>query len=356
MRATIGKTSLLVSAVLGCGSSEPPTSNFTPPVAPPLETVNYSLLGSGKLAFHRIGPLTDTYSAVYVIDASGMSSSMIPGSELWFGPALSPDGGRVAYTDDVFGTTGLDVFVSNLQGAGTRRVTQWSGHEGPPTWTPDGARIISTGGDNAFIDQIYSVSPVQNATDRTALTNWTLPPTGQEFRCPVVVDPETRVVASPQGLLAFACVFGEVNVLSASGVLFATYRPDRTNRQQWPNMFSASWSPDGARVAFIETISDADLGLRIHAINLKVMNADGTNVQTIVTVSTAGSNAGVGGGWIGPNNLSLCWMPDGSRLVFTVPQSEMSRHLWVVRADGTGLAQLTTAPGVWDRSVSCSGS
>jgi Tol biopolymer transport system component len=82
------------------------------------------------------------------------------------------------------------------------------------------------------------------------------------------------------------------------------------------------------------------------------MNADGSNVTTIAT--GAGSNAHALGGWIGANNLSLCWMPDGSRLVFTVPESELIGHIWVVHADGTGLAQLTSAPGAWDRSISCS--
>ena len=86
------------------------------------------------------------------------------------------------------------------------------------------------------------------------------------------------------------------------------------------------------------------------------MNADATNLTTLASVSLPPSAmVQAGGGWSGPNNMSVCWMPDGSRLVFVIPESTLVGHIWVVRADGTGLAQLTSAPGVYDRSVSCSG-
>ena len=85
------------------------------------------------------------------------------------------------------------------------------------------------------------------------------------------------------------------------------------------------------------------------------MSADGNKVSTVATFPIAqGTRVGTLGGYIGWNNKSICWMPDGSRLVFNVPETDVVGHLWVVRRDGTGLTQLTNAPGVWDRSVSCS--
>ena len=131
---------------------------------------------------------------------------------------------------------------------------------------------------------------------------------------------------------------------------FSAYVPSRKDSRRSPRVFAPTWSPDGARVAFIETTSDSATNTRV-ALALKVMNADGTNVTTLVTREGLAQG---GGEWSGPNNLSICWLPDGSRLVFNIPETTMVGHLWVVRADGSGLAQLTSKPGVWDRSVSCS--
>jgi dipeptidyl aminopeptidase/acylaminoacyl peptidase len=168
----------------------------------------------------------------------------------------------------------------------------------------------------------------------------------------MIIDNEELVAVSTQGMLAFACFFGEMDVLSSNGTLSASYAPARGDRRHWPNIFAPSWSPDGTRLAFVQTTSDSAANYALIGLAVNVMNADGSNVTTVASVQA--SSDGVGGGWIGTNNFSLCWMPDGSRLVFNVPESTLVGHIWVVRADGTGLAQLTTAPSVWDRSVSCS--
>lgn len=156
-------------------------------------------------------------------------------------------------------------------------------------------------------------------------------------------------------MLAFACLTSEIDVLSASGSLSASYVPSRADRSHWPNVFAPAWSPDGSKVAFIETTSNVDANLLVSSYALRVMNADGTNVTTLASVPiAAAANVFPGGGWFGHNNSSLCWMPDGSRLVFTIPETQLVGHLWVVLANGTGLTQLTSAPFVWDRSPSCS--
>ena len=354
MKAFFTSVVLLVG-LLGCrASSDGATNPFPLPVVPPLESVPYALLGSGKVAFERIGG-SGGYGAIYVIDATAMSSAHVFDNTVTWGPVLSPNGLRLAYSAWTDGNTLYDVYVANIDGTGVQAATRFPQLEGPPTWSPDGAKIVvaaEAGG--SLIFDVYSQSPVANPGDLTQLTHFTAGP-GGALDCPIIIDNQAPVAISARGELAFACSYGEIDVLSSSGTLLASYKPARNDRRHWPNVFSPSWSPDGTRLAFVETTADSVTNYGLVGLAVKVMNADGSNVATVATVaSMAGSSASALGGWIGPNNLSLCWMPDGSRLVFNIPESQLVGHLWVVRADGTGLAQLTSAPGAWDRSVSCS--
>jgi Tol biopolymer transport system component len=350
VKAFVGSFALL-GGLLGCGSSDSPTATYTPPVVPALESVPYALLGSGRVAFERIGG-NGGYNAVYVIDATAAGSTHALDDSLIWGAALSPDGLRLAYSAYSGNATLYDVYVANVDGTGIQHATRFAQQEGPPSWTPDGAKIVVAAGaaGSQFYD-VYSQSPVANPGDLTKLTHFALGP-GGALDCPIIFDNEEPVAISTRGELAFACSYGEIDVLSPNGTASASYLPSRNDRRHWTNVFSPSWSPDGTRLAFVETTSDSATNYSLIGLAVKVMNADGSNVTTIAT--GAGSNAHGLGGWLGPNNLSLCWMPDGSRLVFTLPESELIGHLWVVRADGTGLAQLTSASGAYDRSVSCS--
>ena len=91
MKAFVASFALF--GLLGCGSSDSPTATYTPPVVPALESVPYALLGSGKVAFERIGG-NGGYNAVYVIDATAASSAHALDDSVIWGPAISPDGLR----------------------------------------------------------------------------------------------------------------------------------------------------------------------------------------------------------------------------------------------------------------------
>jgi Tol biopolymer transport system component len=314
--------------------------------------VNFALLGSGKIAFERISNGAG-YQAIYVIDATAASSAHFFDNTLEFGATLSPDGRRLAYTT-YDNSTLYDVFVANLDGTGVQHVTRFPLQEGPPSWTPDGTKIIAAGepGSSSIVWHAYSQSPVTNPTDQTQLTNFGVSPNGQ-ITCPVIFDNESRIVASAQGALAFPCLNSEIDVLSPAGTLTAAYKPSRSDRTHWPSVFAAKWSPDGTRIAFIETISNQDAGFLVSSYALKVMNADATNVTTVSSTPIT-TTVHPGGGWLGADNFSLCWMPDGSRLVFNIPETDLGGHVWVVGANGSGLTQLTSAAQVYDRSLSCS--
>jgi Tol biopolymer transport system component len=336
----IASLALLV-VLLGCDS---PTSPNQPAPAPALESVPYSLLGSGTVAFERIGPDGD-YSAVYIIDATASRSHGFD-IQLTFGPALSPDGEQLAYTTYTDDQTFYDVYVARIDGTNAQQVTAFALQEGPPSWTRDGTRIVVVGA-NQLMFNVYSQS-VSNPADLAQLTDFQLGAGGSPD-CPFLFGGE-RIAVSTQGSLAFACGSEEIDVLSSTGALLASYVPSHADGGHWHGVFSPTWSPDGTQIAFIETTQVSATDDAVIGVAVKLMDADGSNVTTLVT--GPGSNAPADH-WAGHNNGSLCWMPDGSRLVFGIAESASEAHLWVVRADGTGLAQLTFAPGVFDRSVSC---
>jgi Tol biopolymer transport system component len=91
-------------------------------------------------------------------------------------------------------------------------------------------------------------------------------------------------------MLAFPCFFGEIDVVSSAGSLLAAYVAARDDRRRWPNVFSPSWSPDGSRLAFIETMSDSATDYSLVGMAVKVINAGGTNVTTVATVQASSSS------------------------------------------------------------------
>jgi Tol biopolymer transport system component len=239
------------------------------------------------------------------------------------------------------------VYVANGDGRGVQQVTHFQGQEGPPTWASDG-RILVAADAGVGADEVYALSPTLNATDATRLTHFTgtrgCPALwgGRDFFGPIAM--------SVDGRLAFACQAGEIDLLFKNGTRSAAYRPGRSDNTRWTNVYSPAWSPDGAHVAFIEITTDQTADYTMVGLAVKTTDLGGTNVHTVTAVRL---NKIAAGQWSGSNNFSLCWMPDGSKLVFNVPESQLVGHIWAVNPDGSGLAQLTFAPGAWDRSVSC---
>ena len=342
------------AAAIGCAPDRVTSGEPFRFEIPPLESVPFDLVGNSKVAFERIGPADKGYEATYIIDAAARTSRNILDTGLIFGPSMSPDGRLIAFTRYSNNATLYDVHVAGIDGSNERQVSHFPQQEGPPSWSSDGSKVVIIGAEaNTVFWDVYSQSPIANAGDLVRLSHFAATP-GVPIECPIIIDNESRASVSSQSMIAFVCMFREVNVLSPTGDLVVAYKASRGDPANWGSIAAVGWSPDGSRVAFIETIADQATQL-VSLLSLKAMDSDGNNVTTLASFHFAAA-AKVHtpfGSWIGPNNSSLCWMPDGSRLVFNVPESELVGHLWVIRPDGSGLAQLTSAAGVWDRSVSC---
>jgi Tol biopolymer transport system component len=85
-----------------------------------------------------------------------------------------------------------------------------------------------------------------------------------------------------------------------------------------------------------------------------LFDPNGTNADTVVSLSATGNGA-----WVGQDNeFSLCWSPDGTQIAFTRPDGPqdggVGSHIYVIKTDHTSLRQVTFSPGVTDMSLSWS--
>jgi TolB protein len=83
----------------------------------------------------------DSYPQLYRMNADGSNVARLLTSESAdSGPVVSPDGKRIAYVAQVFGTNDSDIFVANIDGSGATRLTE-TGNNYQPTWSPDSTQI-----------------------------------------------------------------------------------------------------------------------------------------------------------------------------------------------------------------------
>lgn len=76
---------------------------------------------------------------------------------------------------------------------------------------------------------------------------------------------------------------------------------------------------------------------------------DGSDIVLADLVASRSNEWYVQSKW---NNVYLTWSPDGSKLLFNLPEDDFTAHLYFIHADGSNLTQVTFAEGVSDRFVS----
>ena len=109
-----------------------------------------------------------------------------------------------------------------------------------------------------------------------------------------------------------------------------TMNPDGSDQQRLTNNDAMdlypNWSPDGQKIVFV---SDRDN--HPTAYNLYIMDADGTNAIRLTTIDA--------------RELAPIWSPTGDKIAFSreevIPGIGFRQDIYVINADGTGLANLT---------------
>lgn len=200
------------------------------------------------------------------------------------------------------------VYVVNPDGTGQRLVQGPTDTGECPKWFPDGGHI-------ALCGSPVGLSRIINPDDGT-------------FRDVGVADPNLFNpcgLPSPDGTLLLCETFSEdgsqngIHVVRSSdggGLRQITSDPGGDD-------IPGDWSPNSKRIVFLRTTLDA----------LFVVNLNGTGLKQI---TSAGFNISSFGG---------DWSPQGNEIVFSRDVTpDMHSSIWVVHADGTGLHEINVQP------------
>lgn len=144
------------------------------------------------------------------------------------------------------------------------------------------------------------------------------------WRLVALRDDRQSPAAGGSGRIAYTAVDGEAGTYRMRSV-----NGDGSGIQPLPvegrSAYFPVWSPDGAKVAFVELEDSGDPG------TLVVMAADGSDRRAIAPADHA------------PD--SLTWSPDGTRIAYTRSDPPNQAGVWVVHADGMGLERVLS--GRW---------
>jgi hypothetical protein len=215
---------------------------------------------------------------------------------------------------------GGDIYLANAETGALQLVLGGTENDHSPGFSPDGTRIAFLRGDSGELWVMNADgSAPHRVADGTDWQNWT-------------PDSQHLVVIGRFGGPA------RIRILDAAGGgyrdLAADYLPLPTDLTFSP--------PAGDEIVF-----RAQLRKNPGFMGLFVMNADGSNIRTLIkpTVPIA----------LEFDMGSLAFTPDGSRILYTHWVDDMHMELWVINADGTDNHRFVHVDGAtWEGSATVS--
>jgi hypothetical protein len=248
-------------------------------------------------------------------------------------PSWSPDGDQIAFIRGDPSGEPYGVYVIGADGRGLAKISgEVLAEESRPAWSPDGTRIAFSGytaselpvRDNFVQTDLYVVDVEGGRPTRI---------TGGETidRDPAWSPGGSRIIfVRSKGLRV-----EEDPTLEHIPQIYATDAPDGSKVVRLTELPGSAthpaWAPDGSRIAFE---SDGDI---------MVMNPDGSDVTRLAVLPSPG--AGNAAPHPSYGNYEPSWSPDGTRIVF-VSDRDGNRDLYVMPATGTEdqAVRLTDSP------------
>jgi TolB protein len=298
---------------------------WTSPIADLLVVTTLAAAG----AFAGCAEDSDTYELAWVSDRGGdgleiylttldtaytRNISNAEGNE--YSLDWSPDGKHLIFTAMHDDTTGTDLYLMDAEGAAVRNLTASPGSDGGGGWTPDGTKIVFASrrhdpeGPHSQ-DELYLMNADGSAVRRlTQNENYDAAPSVSPDGSRIAFCREVQSSQEGEGGV------GAIFVMNIDGT-------DEV-RLTFQRGFDClpHWSPDGSRIAFHRC---SEGGCKIF-----VMNADGSELQNLTDDEY--------------DNRWPRWSPDGRYLAYTSVRNEQT-DIWIMRPDGTEKRALTTHPG-----------
>jgi Tol biopolymer transport system component len=306
------------------------------------DSIPFEALGSGKIVFER------TYaqggSSFYMIDVDNKTTSGFQTENPMTQPCISPDGSKIACSirksADV--NAAWNIYVMNTDGSECFPAFSSDTSAYFPTWNNDGSKIIFyTGGKGG---KLYRQSPAENATDREELAKFSYDDDPDWFIKPVggfSVSAEGHMVAVSRS----ESLSGVIDLVPNSGKQGVNLLLAPTPEIYLESVESPVYSPDGSKIAFMGTLGDIGTPGYVDLI-INVMDTDGSNHFELGGMGGYKPDIDI------PRYTSLCWSPDGTKILFAVPDVEGTCHLYLFYPYGTGFTRVTTQPGIFDSNVS----
>lgn len=265
---------------------------------------------------------------VFIMDANGDNARALADDPALDDEAdLSPDGTRVVFFSGRSGSA--RIYTIGTDGSDLQELTQGSGGDTSPRWSPDGTEIAFSHGGNIVVMNA-------DGTDVRTVMQSVSASTGEACRVGSIVGDW-----SPDGalILYYAAIIltggntfwictvdvdtGEVEVLVSEPVGGLHAEPH--------------WSPDGSKIAFrddretLEACSTTGGGCNYEIFILDLETGEETNITNNPAF-----------------DIEPVWSPDGEWIVFASNRDDPKFDLYIMRPDGSELQRILNDPGSKD--------